>query len=97
MFRRLLIILCPLFVGACALPLPLQLATWAADGISYLMTSKSMSDHGLSAAVGRDCAVYRAVTEGAICREDADSGTVLASSKDASDTPDIPDIPDIPK
>ncbi len=93
MLRRLLIIVCPLLVGACALPLPLQIAAWAADGITYLMTSKSMSDHGLSAAVGRDCAVYRAVTEGAICREDADSGTVLASSKDASDTPDIPDIP----
>ncbi len=90
MLRRLLIIVCPLFVGACALPLPLQLAAWTADGISYLMTSKSMSDHGLSAAVGRDCAVHRAVTEGAICREDADSGTVLASSKDDSDTPNIP-------
>ncbi len=86
MLRRLLIIVCPLFVGACALPLPLQLAAWAADGISYLMTSKSMSDHGLSAAVGQDCAVHRAVTEGAICREDADSGTVVASSKDGSGT-----------
>ncbi len=93
MLRRLLIIVCPLFVGACALPLPLQLAAWTADGISYLMTSKSMSDHGLSAAVGQDCAVHRVVTEGAICREEADSETVLASSKDASDTPDTPDIP----
>ncbi len=93
MFRRLLIILCPLFVGACALPLPLQLAALAADGLSYLTTSKSMSDHGLSAALGRDCAVHRAIiTEDDICREDEDSGTVVASSKDASDTPDIPDI-----
>ncbi len=86
MFRRLLIILCPLFVGACALPLPLQLAALAADGLSYLTTSKSMSDHGLSAALGRDCAVHRAITEGDICREDADSGTVVASSKDGSGT-----------
>ena len=88
MLRRLLIIVCPLFVGACALPLPLplQLAAWTADGISYLMTSKSMSDHGLSAALDRDCAVHRAVSEGAICREDEDSGTVLASSKDVSGT-----------
>ena len=84
MLRRLLIVVCPLFVGACALPLPLQIAGWAADGISYLMTSKSMSDHGLSAAVGRDCAVHRAITGGAICREDADGGTVLASSKGVS-------------
>ncbi len=86
MLRRLLIIVCPLFVGACAVPLPLQIASWAADGISYLMTSKSLSDHGLSAAVGRDCAVHRAITEGAVCREDADSGTVVASSKDDSRT-----------
>ena len=92
MFRRLLIILCPLFVGACALPLPLQLAAWAADGLSYLVTSKSMSDHGLSAALGQDCAVHRVITEGDICREDEDSRTVVASSKDASDIPDIPDI-----
>ena len=86
MLRRLLIIVCPLFVGACALPLPLQLAAWTADGISYLMTSKSMSDHGLSKVVGRDCAVHRAITEGAVCRENADSGTVVASSKDVSGT-----------
>ena len=84
MLRRLLIIVCPLFVGACAVPLPLQIAAWAVDGISYLMTSKSVSDHGLSAAVGRDCAVHRAITEGAVCREDVDSGTVVASSKDVS-------------
>ncbi len=86
MLRRLLIIVCPLLVGACALPLPLQIAVWATDGISYLMTSKSISDHGLSAAVGRDCAVHRAVTEGAICREDGDTEAVVASSKDVPGT-----------
>ncbi len=82
MLQRLLIIVCPLLVGACALPLPLQIAVWATDGISYVMTSKSVSDHGLSAAVGRDCAVHRAITEGAICREDTDNEAVVASSKD---------------
>ncbi len=86
MLRRLLIIVCPLFVGACALPLPLQLAAWTADGISYLMTSNSVSDHGLSAAVGRDCAVPPVLTEGADCRDDADSATLVASSPDVSGT-----------
>ncbi len=90
MLRRLLVIVCPLFVGACALPLPLQLAAWTADGISYLMTSKSVSDHGLSVAVGQDCAIHRAITEGAVCREDEDSAPVLASSKDVSGTPGAP-------
>ena len=86
MLRRQLVIVCPLLVGACALPLPLQIAVWATDGISYLMTSKSVSDHGLSAAVGQDCAVHRAITEGAICREDTDSEAVVASSKDVPGT-----------
>ena len=81
MLRRLLIIACPLFVGACAVPLPLQIATWAADGISYLLTSKSMSDHGLSAAVGQDCAVHPAITEGTVCREDTGRRTVVAASE----------------
>ena len=90
MLRRLLIIVCPLFVGACAVPLPLQIAAWAAEGISYLMTSKSVSDHGLSVAVGQDCAIHRAITEGAVCREDADSGPVVASSKDVSGTSGTP-------
>ncbi len=86
MLRRLLIIVCPLLVGACALPLPLQIAVWATDGISYVMTSKSVSDHGLSAAVGQDCAVHRAITEGAICREDTDNEAVVASSTDVPGT-----------
>ncbi len=86
MLRRLLIIGCPLLVGACALPLPLQIAIWATDGISYVATSKSLSDHGLSAAVGQDSAVHRAITQGAICREDMDSEAVVASSKDVPGT-----------
>ena len=65
MLRRLLIVVCPLFVGACAVPLPLQLASWAADGLSYLMTSKSFTDHGLSAAFGPACAVHRPPPAGA--------------------------------
>jgi hypothetical protein len=47
----------------------LQVAGWVADGVSYLTTEKSVSDHGISAMVGQDCALYRGVTEGAVCRD----------------------------
>ena len=44
----LLLIVGALLIGACAIPLPLQIASWALDGISMLATKKSVADHGLS-------------------------------------------------
>ncbi len=76
---RFMALLLPLIAGACALPVPIQIAIWAGDGISYLTTSKSLSDHGLSTITGQDCAIHRGLTEGSICRGIEDSLTVLAS------------------
>jgi len=60
--------------------MPLQVASWALDGISYVMTEKSVTDHGLSAVVQKDCAVWRGVTEGELCRDwGGGQGTVLAA------------------
>ena len=82
---RFLLVLCPLLLGACVPP-PLQVATLVADGISYLMTKKSVTDHGLSAVVGQDCALHRAVTEGTVCRADKHGPTVIAASEAAPKT-----------
>ena len=76
---RLLAVASPLAVGACALPLPVQLASMVLNGFSYLTTEKSVSDHVITAAVGRDCALHRSVTEGQVCRDgQADSILVAA-------------------
>lgn len=67
--------LCPLaivgvFLAGCAfVPLPVQAVSYAIDGISYMTTNKSVLDHGISEATGRDCATFRIVTEGAACRD----------------------------
>lgn len=82
---RFLLVLCPLLLGACV-PVPLQVATLAMDGISYLMTKKSVTDHGLSAVVGQDCALHRAVTKGTVCQDDKQGPTVLAASEDPPKT-----------
>ena len=72
----------------CALPVPLQVASWALDGISYVMTEKSVTDHGLSAVVQKDCAVWRGVTEGELCREwVGDQGTILATLTNINQKP----------
>lgn len=63
-------IICLLASACAAVPVPLKVASWAVDGISYLVTQKSVMDHGLSAMNGQDCAVVRLATEGSACRDE---------------------------
>ena len=66
-------------LGGCALPVPVQIASWALDGISYLMTEKSVTDHGLSVLAQQDCAILRGLMEsGEFCRDFDDTATALA-------------------
>ena len=76
-----------LLVTGCAVPVPFQVASWALDGISYVMTEKSMTDHGLSVVAQKDCAVWRGVTVGELCREWQDGGEILMVEKSATDLP----------
>jgi hypothetical protein len=85
---RLAAVASPLAVGACAIPLPMQLASMALNGISYLTTEKSVSDHVITAAVGRDCALHRTVTEGQVCRDEPHDSLLIAA---LGATPDMGD------
>jgi len=64
--------LMPILGGCMALPVPVQMASFALDGFSMIATEKSLTDHGLSLIAGRDCAVWRGFTDGTICRGSAD-------------------------
>lgn len=75
---RPLIALAPLLLGGCALPLPVQIASWAVDGVSLLATGKSVTDHGISAVAKKDCAMWRVATTGEICIDEVDDGVALA-------------------
>ena len=68
------------FTSGCALPVPIQVASWALDGVSYIVTEKSVTDHGLSAVAQKDCAVWRGVTDGELCREWGEKGDTLLAS-----------------
>jgi len=65
----------PLLAAGCAIPVPLQIASWVADGISYVTTKKSLTDHGISLVMDQDCALWRGFVEGEICHEDATHDT----------------------
>lgn len=57
----------PLFLGACGLPPALSVASWAIDGVSYLASGKSVTDHAISEVAQQDCALFRAVQGREIC------------------------------
>ncbi len=69
-------------LSGCAIPMPIKIASWAIDGISYLATRKTVADHGISAALGQDCALIRLVTQkGSVCSDNASSATALAKAE----------------
>lgn len=76
--QRFAALLVPVFVTGCALPPAYTIASFAADGISYLATGKSTTDHALSIVAQEDCAMLRALREKAICVPDHDFPVLVA-------------------
>jgi len=58
---RYLLLLMPFLLAGCGLPLAVTVGSYAADGVSYIATGKSVTDHGLTAVTGRDCALLRPI------------------------------------
>ena len=78
-----------LILSGCALPVPVRLASWAIDAISYLATKKSVADHGISVVAERDCAMWRGLTGNGVCVDnDAGSSTAVAEAEAPDDTDD---------
>ena len=74
-----------IILGGCALPVPVQVASWALDGLSYLMTQKTMADHGISVLAQKDCAVLRGLLDdGEFCRDYDDTGIMVADDGNAA-------------
>lgn len=93
-FNRILLILCTSLLGACALPVPVQMASWALDGVSMLTTRKSVTDHGISILAQKDCAIWRGVKGDDICQEGDDILTAFAEAISSADAdPQVPPEP----
>ena len=58
-------------LSACALPAAFTVASMAVDTGSYMMSGKTLTDHGLSLAMSEDCSMVRLLDEeDEICREE---------------------------
>lgn len=75
-----LLLLAPLLLSACAVPLSVTVASVVIDGVSFMVTQKTIPDHGLSLLAGRDCAFYRGLMDEPICK--SPRGTALAFVND---------------
>jgi hypothetical protein len=61
----------PVLLSGCALPAAFTVASMAVDTGSYMMSGKTLTDHGLSLAMSEDCSVVRLLDEDdEICREE---------------------------
>ena len=54
-------------LGGCTISPAVDAVSWTVDGVSYILTGKSMTDHAMSAAAGKDCAMTRVVKGEAVC------------------------------
>ncbi len=55
-------------LSACALPPAITIASLVADVASYAATGKTVTDHGISLVLQKDCALLRGL-EGEVCLE----------------------------
>ncbi|WP_188262387.1 SPOR domain-containing protein [Azospirillum tabaci] len=56
-------------LGGCAgAPVAMTAASFAVDGMLYVGTNKSSTDHMLSAMLQQDCATFRVLTQGYVCK-----------------------------
>lgn len=88
LIRSYSIIFSAMLLSGCALPLPYQIASWALDGISYVATEKSVTDHGISIVAQKDCALLRVVQGNEICSNYDDNMTSAVAKTGNADTDD---------
>ena len=68
--RKLCLIAIPMFLSGCAMPVAVTVASLALDTGSYMMSGKTLTDHGLSMAMEEDCSLVRVLDEDDdICQE----------------------------
>ena len=56
-------------LSGCGMPVAIAVVGYAADGVSYATTGKSVVDHAISMATDRDCVMFRVAHDESPCRD----------------------------
>jgi hypothetical protein len=85
--------LLPVLLSGCILPPAVAVGTYAADGASYAVSDKSLSDHGVSTVTNKDCATWHFFVGRAVC-EDPNHPVPMAAFDDrGGNAPEILNAP----
>jgi len=74
--RWLVLAAAAISLSGCGLPPIVTYVSTAADILSYLTTKKTVTDHGISMVLQKDCALLR-VLDGPICIEETEEEIVV--------------------
>ncbi len=74
--RWLVLAAAAIVLSGCGLPPVVTYTSYAVDVFSYLTTGKTVTDHGISMVVQKDCALLR-VLDGPICVEETEAETLV--------------------
>ncbi|MEE8351460.1 MAG: hypothetical protein V3R37_04620 [Rhodospirillales bacterium] len=88
-FRLIAVLAAPFIFAGCGAPIAFQVASLFADGISLVTTDKTLTDHGLSAIAGKDCAVWRGIKGEEICLDETEESLVLAEAPPPQHPPNL--------
>ncbi len=83
---RILVLVLPLFVGGCFLPVNMTIVSLVVNGFSVAATGKGTADHALSAISNKDCALFRVATSEAVCRASEKGPSPQVRKEAAGDT-----------
>ena len=88
--RVALVVGIALSLTGCIMPTPMSVVSMGVDAISFVATGKAATDHGVSLAMGEDCALIR-IFEGQICQkprvfEPTEAGIPLEPLPDSIDS-----------
>ena len=61
-----------LLTGCVTIPPAITLASWALDGLSFVVSGKTVSDHAISSIAEEDCSVLRVLQNKPVCHAYAD-------------------------
>ncbi len=89
--KRVIAACLPLALAGCGLPPAITVISYAIDGFSLFSTGKTVGDHALSVAAKRDCAIWRVVKDGEVCRDfkQGDKSTLVAAAEEWERGPEI--------
>ena len=83
MKTAIVLVAAALAVSGCA-AVPVRVALLALEGVSFVVSKKSVADHGVSIVMQQDCALWRGVTQGRVCYPDG-AATMITETEDTSD------------